>query len=127
LVEVIRWKLSVLDESIDFAGAATDREYGVELMHHEEGRDIRLLEVDAASAARHDPDVAAGITSLYLERHERIREASADLDDPDTAAWFMAALAAGIGMKEAAGLSKPDAHRLNVILVAALSHLPGSE
>ena len=73
-------------------------------MHNATGRDTRLLEVDAAAAARHDPDVAAGLSSLYLERHARICDSMSGHVDPDTAAWVVTALNAGVGMKESAGL-----------------------
>ena len=96
---------------------------GVPLMYDEQGRATRLLEVDAAAAARHDPDVAAGLASLYQERHERIRDAMWNVRDPDTAAWLVAALTAGIGMKESTGLPLPDPDRLHVALFAALAGL----
>jgi len=92
-------------------------------MYEEAGRDIRLLEVDAAAAARHDPDVAAGLASLYLERHARIRDAVSGVADPDTAAWLVAALSAGIGMRESTGLPLPDHDRLHTALLAALRGL----
>ncbi len=123
LVEVIRSKLAELDQSIDFVEARANPDKGVELMHHEAGRDVRLLEVDAAAAARHDPDVAAGLGELYRERHARIRDAAYELDDPDTAAWVIGALTAGIGVLESFG-PRPDATRLNSILAAALTNLP---
>ena len=60
LVEVIRRKMAERDQATDFSLAATDPETGIELMYDERDRQIRMLEVDAAAAARHDPDVAAG-------------------------------------------------------------------
>ena len=63
LVEVIRWKIAERDHTPGFSEATADLERGVELMYAEDGREIRLLEVDAAAAARHDPDVAAGLAS----------------------------------------------------------------
>ena len=76
LVEVIRWKLAERDHSPGFS-EATRRpgEAASRSMYDEPGRDVRLLEVDAAAAARHDTDVAAGLVELYRERHERIRDA----------------------------------------------------
>jgi AcrR family transcriptional regulator len=123
LVEVIRWRIAERDRSTDFVEAEANPLHGVAMMHDEAGRATRLLEVDAAAAARHDPEVAAGLASLYLERHARIRDAMSDLADPDTAAWVLAALSAGIGMKEAAGLPLPDAQRLSTTVWAAVQGL----
>ena len=67
-VEVIRWKIAERDHAPGFSEATADFERGVDLMYAEDRREIRLLEVDAAAAARHDPDVAAGLASLYGER-----------------------------------------------------------
>ena len=120
LVEVIRWKLADRDHSPGFSDATADPLRGVPLMYAEAGRDIRLLEVDAAAAARHDPDVAAGLAELYRERHERIRDAMSAMRDPDTAAWLVAALTGGIGMKESTGLPLPDADRLRAAILDAL-------
>ena len=105
---------------MDFVEAEANPLYGVAMMHDEAGRETRLLEVDAAAAARHDPEVAAGLASLYLERHARIRDAMSELADPDTAAWVLAALSAGIGMKEATGIPLPDAQRLSTTVLAAV-------
>jgi AcrR family transcriptional regulator len=123
LVEVIRWRIAERDRSMDFVEAEANPLYGVAMMHDESGRETRLLEVDAAAAARHDPEVAAGLANLYLERHARIRDAMSALADPDTAAWVLAALNAGIGMKEATGLPLPDAPRLSSTVWAAVEGL----
>jgi len=123
LVEVIRWKIAERDHAPDFSALTAGAGQGVTLMYEEAGRDIRLLEVDAAAAARHDPDVAAGLASLYLERHARIRDAVSGVADPDTAAWLVAALSAGIGMRESTGLPLPDHDRLHTALLAALRGL----
>jgi AcrR family transcriptional regulator len=123
LVEVIRWRIAERDRSMDFVEAETNPLYGVAMMHDEAGRETRLLEVDAAAAARHDPEVAAGLASLYLPRHARIRDAMSELADPDTAAWVLAALSAGIGMKEASWLPLPDAQRLSATVLAAVEGL----
>jgi AcrR family transcriptional regulator len=123
LVEVIRWKITELDEAIDYAAAMAEPRRGVELIYQPAGRETRLLEVDAAAAARHDPDVAAGLDDLYSQRHARIRDAAAEVDDPDVAAWLIEVLSAGIGMKEAAGAPMPDATRLSATLLAALRGL----
>jgi hypothetical protein len=92
-------------------------------MHDERRRDIRLLEVDAAAAARHDADVAAGLRAFHVERHARTRDAASELEDPDTVAWVIAVLKAGFGMKESSGLGRPDADRLHKVIVTALRAL----
>lgn len=122
LVEVIRWQLAERDESIDF-GPLTDFESGIALMYDERYHDVRLLEVDAAAAARHDPDVAAGLAALYRDRHERTRDAVSAMRDPDTVAWLMSAIMGGTGLKDSIGLPRPTADRLADALVAALSAL----
>ena len=94
-VEVIRWKIAERDHAPGFSEATADFERGVELMYAEDRRDIRLLEVDAAAAARHDPDVAAGLANLYGSAHARIRDSMADVRDPDTAAWLVGVLVGG--------------------------------
>lgn len=123
LVEVIRWKLADRDHAAGFAEALADPEPAVRLIFDDEGRDVRLLEVDAAAAARHDPDVAAGLAELYEERLGRIRDAMAELRDPETAAWLVAALTGGIGMKESSRLPLPDADRLHAAILGALRGL----
>ena len=123
LVEVIRWKLAEHDGSIDFAEAQSGPTHGVDLMFDKSGREVRLLEVDAAAAARHDPEVAAGLADLYRERHLRIRDAMSHLADPDTSAWVLAALSAGIGMKEASGVALPDSDRLTATIWASVEGL----
>jgi AcrR family transcriptional regulator len=121
LVEVIRWKLADRDHGPGFAEAMIDPEHAVSLFFDKQGRDIRLLEVDAAAAARHDADVAAGLTELYHQRLNRIRDAMKTADDPDTAGWIVAALAGGIGMKEASRFPLPQSDRLRAALLTALA------
>jgi len=123
LVEVIRGKLAERDHAPGFSEAAADPAHGVALMYDETGREIRLLEVDAAAAARHDADVAAGLADLYRERQQRIRDAMSLSRDPDTAAWLVGTISAGIGMKESTGLPLPDAEHLRVALLRALRDL----
>jgi AcrR family transcriptional regulator len=120
LVEVIRWRLAEQDQATDYEAVQAVPERGVELMFDDRGRQLRLLEVDAAAAARHDPDVAAGLSELYRERHARIREAMADLPDPETAAWIVAALTAGIGMKQSVGMPVPPKKRLAAGILSAI-------
>ena len=123
LVEVIRSRLAERDQATDYVEIGASRERGAALIHDETSRDTRLLEVDAAAAARHDPDVAAGLKTLYLTRHAQIVDAMSDLADPDTAAWVVAALTAGVGMKESTGLPMPDTDRLTASILAALNGL----
>ena len=120
LVEVIRWRLVDFDAATDYDAVSADIELGVDLMYSDEGRQTRLLEVDAAAAARHDDDVASGLADLYNERHNRIRDALGSSDDADTVAWLVAALTAGIGMKESTAPAVPDRARLRRKIVAAI-------
>jgi AcrR family transcriptional regulator len=123
LVEVIRWKIAESDQAIDYVEVRDSLERGAALIHDQANRETRLLEVDAAAAARHDSEVAAGLRSFYLERHARICDAMSDVADPDTAAWVVTALTAGVGMKESAGLPIPDADRLTNAILAVLEGL----
>ena len=85
LVEAIRWKLAERENEPAFLEATAEpTSGGVELMYDDAGRQVRLLEVDAAAAARHDPDVAAGLAAFYGDRHERIRDAMAEVADPES-------------------------------------------
>lgn len=118
LVEVIRWKLAEREHSQYFAEALRDSEAAIDLLHDVRAQDIRVLQVDAAAAARHDPDVAAGMADLYAERDAAIRAALSAHPDPEMAAWFLAALSAGIGMKEAVGLPLPDPGRFRAAMHA---------
>jgi AcrR family transcriptional regulator len=123
LVEVVRWKLSEYDAATDFA-AASDPMVGVQLMYDKRGRAVRVLQVDAASAARHDPEVRAGLAWLYSQRLERIRDTMGDsARDADAAAWLLATISAGIGMRESAGLPSPDDTRRRDVLLSAMSGL----
>lgn len=123
LVEVIRWKIAERDQAIDYVEVRASLEAGAALIHDEASRDTRLLEVDAAAAARHDPEVASGLRILYLERHAQICDAMSGVANPDAAAWVVTALTAGVGMKESTGLPLPDAGRLTAAIMAALEGL----
>jgi AcrR family transcriptional regulator len=120
LVEVIRWRLAEIDAATDYGSVVADPERGVELIYQDRGRDLRVLEVDAAAAARHDPDVAAGLADLYRERHARICDALSEATDPDTAAWLVGVLTAGVGMRESIGMPLPRDDRLRTTLLAAI-------
>jgi AcrR family transcriptional regulator len=119
LVETIRWKLAEREHSARFRELSADPERAITLMYDDDGTSIRLLEVDAAAAARHDRDVAAGLADLYAQRQAHMQSAI-DNADRETIAWFISALSAGIAMKQAAQLPPPDAERLHALLVRAL-------
>lgn len=123
LVEVIRTRIAEGDHAPGFLEAVADPATGIELMYAASRREIRVLEVDAAAAARHDPDVAAGLAALYEDRHARIRDAMAEMHDPDAAAWIVGVTSGGIGMKEAASLPRPDDERLRGALLGMLRGL----
>jgi AcrR family transcriptional regulator len=123
LVEVIRWKLAEQDHAPGFAEATEDIERGARLLYNARGRETRLLEVDAAAAARHDRDVAAGLADLYRERHARIADAFEGTRDAETSAFVIAAITGGIGMKESSGLQLPTDERLATAIVAILESL----
>ena len=123
LVEVIRAKIAERDAAPGFAEASTDLERGVDLIFDVHARELRLLEVDAAAAARHEPDVAAGLGDLYRERYALIRDGMSTLRDPETAAWLVGVLTVGIGAKEFAGLPLPEPDRLHAALVAMFRSL----
>jgi len=123
LVEVIRWQLADRDHAVGFSEATSDPARGVDLMFDTSRRATRLLEVDAAAAARHDPDVATGLAELYEERIDHIRDAVSDLREPDEVAWLITTLSLGIGMKESMGLQLPDGDRLRGLFLAAFNAL----
>jgi AcrR family transcriptional regulator len=123
LVEVIRWKIAERENQPGFLDSIEEPEDGVSLMFDPAGREVRVLEVDAAAAARHDPEVAAGLADFYAERHERIRDAMSELADPNTAAWLIAVITAGIGMREAAGVPRPTRKALQAALLATIEGL----
>jgi AcrR family transcriptional regulator len=122
LMEVIRWRLAVREHSDDFVDSLSDPDRAIGLMYDDRGRETRLLEVDAAAGARHDADVAAGLTDLHRSRQVRIGAAvaSAGVSDPETVAWLISALSAGIAMKEASAMPAPDAGRLHTALFTML-------
>ena len=123
LVEAIRGRIADLDRSEQAREAIAGPGRGIELMYDESGRDLRALEADAAVASRHDPDVAAGLRELYRVRHEHIRDAAAGTADPETTAWLIEAIVAGVAMKEITGLPMPDPDRLRAGLAAVFEGL----
>src|SRR3954453_14853536 len=125
LVEVIRWRLAEREQTPEYLDALDGFDTGVDLMFVEAGREIRLVEVDAASAARNDPAVAAGLQALYRERNERIRDAMAGTSDPEAVAWLVRAITAGGGVTEATGPPLPDHTQLHDVLAQALRSVSG--
>ena len=119
LVEVIRWKIAARDEATDYR-SVQDADSGIDLLYDPAGRDTRLLEVDAAAAARLDPDVAAGLVGLYRERRIQIEQMVTDLSsDVEGLAWFITTVGAGIGVREAAGIPSPSVRRMRATISAA--------
>jgi AcrR family transcriptional regulator len=119
LIEVIRWKLAEREHAPEFQQRLSRDSIG--LLFEEEAREVRLLQVDAAAAARHDADVASGLRELYSEREERINDALKDAHDPEAVGWLISVLARGIAMKQAIGQPMPDPQRLHETLKASLS------
>jgi TetR/AcrR family transcriptional repressor of nem operon len=120
LVEAIRWKLAEREHTRTFTDSMDKPETGVDLIYDRSGREHRLLEIDAASAARHDPDVAAGLAELYADRHARIRASMSGRSDPEILTWLVTTLAAGVGARESAGVAMPDTRRVRSALLAVL-------
>ena len=109
LVETIRWKLAEFDHSEAVVQARRHRDTAAGLMLDDRLRAVRLLEVDATAAARHDPEVAAGLAEFYRERQAALRQGlTGVVEDPDTVGWLIFVLAAGIGAKEAIGETPPS-------------------
>ena len=117
-VEVLRDRVARRDDEADFENLDLDR--GIEMLYSPHRRDVRVLMVEAAAAARHDDDVAAGLEAFYDERLVQMRHAVAELPDPDTAAWLVGVLVDGIGLREAAGFQLPPEPELHAALRAVL-------
>jgi AcrR family transcriptional regulator len=115
LIEVIRWQIAEQDYAPGHIEAVSSSEGAVEQGYTEGRLKSQVLEVDACAAARHDPDVAAGLAAYYQERLALLQEyirSDPDHADPDTAAWLIHVYAAGLSMKYAAGIPFPDPDRL---------------
>ena len=129
LVEVIRSELAQRDNMLDLGEAAQHPDKLFDLFISPGSRELRLLQTDAAAAARHDPDVAAGVEEVFAERAEWILETLSGIADPDTVLFVINALSSGIGVQEAHGRDVPDVEVWRKTLSAmfeALS-LPPSE
>jgi len=121
LVEVIRSQVEAADARSDLVDIDIDR--GVAMLHSAIRRDLRLLEVDAAAAARHDTEVAAGLQELYRDRLARMQEFLADATDPVAVAWIVFVLNGGIGIAEAIGQPGPTAEGLDEVLATMFAAL----
>lgn len=108
LVEVIRSELAQRDDMLDLDEAAEHPDYLFDLFISPGSRELRLLQTDAAAAARHDPDVAAGVEEVFAQRAEWILETLRGYADPETVLFVINALSSGIGVQEAHGRDVPD-------------------
>lgn len=108
LVEVIRTELERRDGALDLEVATTDPTAMFDLFIHPGSRDLRMLQIDAAAAARHDPDVAAGVEEIHERRSAWIVDGLGGVGDPETIAFVISALSAGVGVQEAHQRELPD-------------------
>lgn len=130
LVEVIRSELAQRDSLLDLDDAAKHPRKLFDLFISPGSRELRLLQTDAAAAARHDPDVAAGVEEVFAERTKWIQDTLAEYADPDTVLFVINALSSGIGVQEAHGRDVPDVEVWRKTLSAmfeSLSRLPSQE
>lgn len=113
LVEVIRTQLAERDASYNPDLATSDPAVMFDQFLAPGSRELRLLQVDAAAAARHDPDVDAGLRQLNQERTDMIQASFDEYPglDAETLTFIIRSLAGGIGMEEAVGTSLPDPER----------------
>ena len=108
LVEVIRAQLAERDAQFD-AQAAVEQPIEVFFQFiNPDSRHLRLLQIDAAAAARHDPDVAAGMAEIFSARNAWILDTLRRLDAPEVLLYVVNALSAGVGVQEAHGRPAPD-------------------
>lgn len=109
LVEVIRWKLAVSDQRLDSVEDAEQADDRAALLLDPAARDVRVLELDAAAAVRHDPDVAEGMLELFEARDAAIREHLRGVPDPERVLYLIHTISRGVAMNEALGLEPPSA------------------
>ncbi len=119
-IEVIRWRIALEDDQVDFAAAVADPAQGVRSLFSSQGRETRVLQVDAAAAARHDADIAAGLSELTLERQQRIADMFTEDSDAEIVSWLLVVLSFGIGAWNATDLPLPPADRLAPVLLATI-------
>lgn len=108
LVEVIRTELETRDAALDREVAADDPGAMFELFIHPGSRELRMLQIDAAAASRHDTDVAAGLDEIHRTRGSWIVESLGGVDDAETIAFVISALSAGVGALESQQRDVPD-------------------
>lgn len=108
LVEVIRTQLAERDARFDMNAVAEQPMTALVQFINPDSRDLRLLQIDAAAAARHDPDVAAGVQEIFAARSAWILDSLRDLDHPEVLLYVINALSSGVGVQEAHGRPAPD-------------------
>ena len=108
LVEVIRTQLAERDAQFDISAVTEQPMTAFVQFINPDSRDLRLLQIDAAAAARHDPDVAAGVEEICAARSAWILDTLRHLDSPETLLYIINALSAGVGAQEAHGRPAPD-------------------
>jgi AcrR family transcriptional regulator len=123
LVEVIRTELKARDAELDTDLAKSDPAAMLGLFIHPGSRELRMLQVDAAAASRHDADVAAGIEELHESRTRWIVESLGGTRDAETIGFVISALSAGVGVQESHGRDLPDVEAWQRI-VAQIFGLP---
>lgn len=106
LIEVIRTRLVASDAHFKPEEASSTSAFSAFI--HPANRDLRLLQLDAAAAARHDPDVAAGVAELHESRGAWIHELLPYSPEAETIAFVINTLAAGVGAQEAHGREAPN-------------------
>lgn len=115
-MEVLRWEIAEREQSAAFAAAVDDPDRSPSLLADPSGRRIRLLSIDAAAAARHDEDVAAGFRELLAERRAVIRDlVEEDVESPDGAAFAISIVESGIALADAAGILDSMDHLLPTV------------
>jgi AcrR family transcriptional regulator len=116
LVEVIRTQLAEQDARYDLETAIDDPASVFGLFIDPGSQELRLLQVDAAAAARHDENVAAGLDAVQAERDAWIVESLSGATDPETLLFVIKALSSGVGVLEAEGNSTPAAKRWRAVV-----------
>ena len=105
---MIRIQLDERDAQFDLEANATDPGAAFDLFIDPGSRELRLLQIDAAAAARHDPDVAAGTEEVNALREAWILSTLQDIENAETVAFVISALSAGVGVQEAHARQVPD-------------------
>ncbi len=108
LVEVIRTQLAERDAQFDVQLAVERPMETFFQFINPDSRHLRLLQIDAAAAARHDADVAAGVGEIFSARNAWILDTLRRLDAPEVMLYVINALSAGVGVQEAHGRPAPN-------------------